>query len=473
MILKGLLWRDFKDADLRVDDTLMGEVIALCYPEKLYYIPEEKVLVMYLKGDWITITREERPKIAETIARRIENEFVQPKNLSVREKAEFKKHKAFLINYFRKARSFNAAFQILISMDEIRSPLGNWFPENMVRAGSNILIFDPIAHSIEWDDMNPSYLIRQSLRCELDSEAECLKFEKFLFQVCEGNLDKIAYIKKLIGLIILGDRSLQEFYLILGPSNSGKSVLVSLLSSLLGDLCSYTPFSAFELSRNDSVPADIALLQGKLLGISSEAQPDSYFNTQRLKQLTSSEEIVVRKYHGNWFSFLNRALLLFAANHLSRINDDSDAILTRIRVVQFNKSFTTEANPNLLNELREELPGILNLAIEGIYSFWEEGLEPYSEMKEFLAEIRTHTNPSDSFIDDTLVINEDYEIKATDLYRLFKAWCTNLGIRPVSQKRFGERMNMRFPGHHLKKSIYYYVNLQYTGYDYINFEEII
>ena len=471
LTLKGLKYDDFKKAGFRRDDRFMGEVAALVFQGEQYYIPEERILVKYEKGDWKTITREERPKIAEAIALRIEKELGNPKNLSDSKKAELAQYKAYLVNYFRKARYFNAAFQILVSLDEIRKPLSEWFPEYMVRAGNKVLFFDPSSHSIEWDEMHPTYLLRKSLGCDLDFDAKCPNIEKFLFQVSEGNVDKIAYLKKLIGLIILGDRSLQEFYIILGPSDSGKSVLVSLLFSLLKGFAVSVPFGAFELSRNEGVPADIALLEGHLVGFASESQPDSYFNTQRLKTLTSSEEVVARKYHGNWYSFTNRALLLFATNHISRINDDSDAMITRMRVIQFNKSFTGEANPNLLVELREELSGLLNLALEGIQSFWDEGLEPYDEMKEFLADIRTHTNPSDSFIEENLVKNNGCEIKASDLYSLFKSWCINLGIRPVSQKRFGERMNMRYPGHHVKKSIYYYVNIEYSGYDYLNFEE--
>jgi hypothetical protein len=82
------------------------------------------------------------------------------------------------------------------------------------------------------------------------------------------------------------------------------------------------------------------------------------------------------------FEFRPYATCWFGTNHLPHTRDFSDALFRRAMVVPFNRKFTpgVDADPRLKDKLIEELPGILNLALDAYARVIERGAftEPQS-----------------------------------------------------------------------------------------------
>ena len=58
-------------------------------------------------------------------------------------------------------------------------------------------------------------------------------------------------------------------------------------------------------------------------------------------------------------------MLFWATNHLPHPHDYSDALYRRVDIVEFNRKFNgQDRNRNLRYELKEEILGILNAALE-------------------------------------------------------------------------------------------------------------
>ena len=88
---------------------------------------------------------------------------------------------------------------------------------------------------------------------------------------------------------------------------------------------------------------------------------------KRLKQIVSGEKIEARRLHQNPFSFVPRVKLLLSANGLPQTHDRSNGYYRSYDVLKFEVQIPeNQVDQNLKQKLREELPGILNWAVNGL-----------------------------------------------------------------------------------------------------------
>lgn len=445
----------------------LAEVVKGVFPGQLYYLNEKKEYLLWNKDHWSHLVKEQIFSLGNIVAERLPRISPDISRLSESEKKEYNLKFSRLKSTFRKIGGVRSAFTALNSMKDVRTTIDDWFQPGIVSTGREIFFFDGKEKTIKYAPPTPEYRVYQKLGCYYEPEAECPRFLKFLDEITEGNTQKQDYIQKMYGLVLLGDNRHQAIFFLLGVAASGKSTLVTILAELLGDYSVYIPFDTLEDVGYNRIPMDIAMLSGKLLAVASEAKVGSRLKSETLKRLCSPEKITARFLHKNYFEFVNRAKLVFSMNETPTIDDSSEGTLRRLKVLQFNRSFEHTANPDLLGDLKSELPGILNFALDGVDNFWTEGLNPYPEMINFQNTLRLQINSPAVFFDTCIEKDADKKLQATYAYEQYNYWSKDKGIQPISQKVFGEAMQRRFPNTHRKISRYYYVGLKYSGYPYL------
>ena len=93
----------------------------------------------------------------------------------------------------------------------------------------------------------------------------------------------------------------------------------------------------------------------------------------RLLSISGQDAITVnRKNEKKWHGTLGVRFLILT-NPLLHFTDASDVIASRFVPVQFTESFEGRENTGLTEELLEELPGIPNLAMQGLRRLRERG----------------------------------------------------------------------------------------------------
>ena len=76
--------------------------------------------------------------------------------------------------------------------------------------------------------------------------------------------------------------------------------------------------------------------------------------------------ISARPLYGEWVNFKPVGKILLTTNNRPETLGSDDGIWRRIREMPFNRQFTeAEQDKELMTTLTQELPGILNWAIEG------------------------------------------------------------------------------------------------------------
>jgi putative DNA primase/helicase len=120
----------------------------------------------------------------------------------------------------------------------------------------------------------------------------------------------------------------------------------------------------------------------------------------------------------------------------------------RMLFVPFENSYPEHRqNPNLAEQLSEELPGIFNWAFDGLKRLERSGrfVQP-AKCKQAVAEYRRNVNPARAFLLDNYVAGLEYEgLPSQEVYDSYVRWCSCNGYKPMNHTNFGKELKRTFP----------------------------
>src|SRR5690606_15535961 len=103
-----------------------------------------------------------------------------------------------------------------------------------------------------------------------------------------------------------------------------------------------------------------------------------------VKDITGGDKLVARFMRGEWFEFAPTFKIFLSTNYKPRIVGNDDAIWDRLRLVPFLIRIPEEERRPMdvmLDEFEEELPGILQWAVEGCLGWQRDGLGEPPEVR--------------------------------------------------------------------------------------------
>ncbi len=276
-----------------------------------------------------------------------------------------------------------------------------------------------------------------------DPTARAPKFEQFLREIFLSDPDmmqKISCVLQAIGYSLIRSTKQEKFFILVGDGANGKSVLLHVLEKLIGT----ENVSAVSLPefRNKFQRAH---LFGKLVNIITETSEGSELPDAEIKSITSGERITVENKFAHPFDFKPYCKLWFATNHLPYSKDHSSAISRRAIILTFNRKFEEhEQNKSLKFELENELPGILNLALEALKGLMGFGqFTVPASTREIVEEWKRYTDQVLQFVEDKCEFgtSEDFKIESSKIFKDYKQWATENGIaRHVNHNNLTTRL---------------------------------
>ena len=272
----------------------------------------------------------------------------------------------------------------------------------------------------------------------------CPMFLTFLDEIFEGNKKLVHFVQKLVGYSLTGLTVEQILIILWGSGANGKSTLIEVLSALLGEYATKSPISTFLLSRNDSIPNDLAALQGVRFVYASEVDEGRRLAESLVKDVTGGEKIRARFLHKEWFEFRPEFKLWLSTNNKPIIKGTDNAIWRRIRLVPFKVTFPPEKqDKQLAAKLKTELPGVLRWAVEGCLAWQREGLEPPEEVTAATEGYREEMDALATFLTECTEADTTGGVSAKQLYHAYTIWCQESGEKPETQKALGMRLRAR------------------------------
>jgi putative DNA primase/helicase len=259
-----------------------------------------------------------------------------------------------------------------------------------------------------------------------DPNASCPRWEQFISEVMGENKNLIEFVQRAIGYSLTGSTKEQKMFICYGAGSNGKSLMMEILRNILNDYSRNIAAESLMIKDNKSgASGDIARLKGARFVTAKENKEGRKLDEALIKEATGADTITARYLYKNEFEFIPEFKLWLATNHKPEITGQDDGIWRRLVLIPFNVQFTDDngnKDPDLLDKLKTEIPGIINWCINGCAMWMQEGLKEPNEVIAAVEEYRSESDSLQQFIDECLVINPNACITNKDLTDLYNRW---------------------------------------------------
>ena len=294
------------------------------------------------------------------------------------------------------------------------------------------------------NDHTPEYFTLSKLPYAYDPVADCPRWLAFLIDVLMGRKDYIRLIQQWVGYLLTQDLRYHKFLLCYGEGANGKGVFFEVVKALLGaDNVSHIPLSTFgnRFALYDTI--------GKMVNITHESSSFVQDEAENvLKSFVAGDAMSFERKFKQSVSATPTAKVMISTNSKPRFNDKSQAIWRRILLVPFDKTIPQEEqNPNLADELKKELSGIINWALDGYIKLQQEnGFIMPKDAAEQMDEYRRIADPARAFLQDNYETSNNGEYVNSDvIYNAYRLFCEKDGYRASSESTFGKSIKSTFP----------------------------
>ena len=283
------------------------------------------------------------------------------------------------------------------------------------------------------------YLFYQ-LGFNFDPQAQAPKFSKYLIRVLT-EYEERKILAEYCGYTFLKNSTLklEKALILYGNGSNGKSAFFEILTAMLGP-DNVTSYSLQSLTNENGYTR--AKIQNKLLNYASEISVK--MDSVNFKALASGEPIEARLPYGEPFMLKNYARLIFNTNELPREIEHNDAFFRRFLILHFDQKITdSEKDPQLSYKIIEnELPGVFNWVIEGLYRLIKQKNFTKSEKAEKTSiAYQQQSDSVFSFLDDMGYAKGDInKMPLQSMYSEYKTYCDSYGYRACALKSLSERL---------------------------------
>lgn len=298
-------------------------------------------------------------------------------------------------------------------------------------------------------------LLTKSVATPHDPTATCPGFDAFLERVMPA-AEMRRFLQRWFGLSMTALTGEQKLVFLYGMGANGKSVLVNLMSRILGDYAATAKIESLigknRRSGADATPDMIPLVNARFVR-ASEPEEGERLQEAKIKELTGGEPMLVRGLNADFFEFLPVFKLTISGNHKPDIRGTDDGIWRRLLLVPFDVQIPKEErDPLLVQKLFEERAGILNWAIDGLLDYLENGLQEPDMVLAATQEYRDESDPVGTMLAECAVVtgSEQDFMPAKDLIEAFQFWLeekgeTRWGNRTVSLRMKDKAQKWRHP----------------------------
>lgn len=198
-----------------------------------------------------------------------------------------------------------------------------------------------------------------------EKAGKCPKFFKFLQDSWGGDPDyedKVQALREAMATTLFGAAtSFQRAFLLYGVPNTGKSVLINIISAMVPD-------DTRSASPPNKWDADFIAAQftGVLLNVCGELDEKKKINGKLFKEIIDGSEITTRAIYGAPFEFRPMAAHWFSSNYLPKTPDTSGGFNRRWLILEFKRVIEEK---DIIRELgsqivHEEIEAIVAWAVE-------------------------------------------------------------------------------------------------------------
>lgn len=281
------------------------------------------------------------------------------------------------------------------------------------------------------------YLFFTKIPIDYDAGATCSTVERFLKDILPE--DDIKIILEWLGYCLFRCYFIKKAIIFVGEKDTGKTTLIKLFERFIGK----ENTSGVSLQKIASDKFASSHFYNKHINIYDDLSFKDINDNGAFKMVTGGGIISGEKKFGEQFQFENFSKLTFACNKIPDVKDTSDdAYFSRWIVIPFLAEI--EKVDKLLTEkitTKEELSGLLNLAISGLRDILEKQDFSYNKNpEEIKKEMLLSGSMVANFVNDRLEKQVDAWVSKDDMYEECAKYAQSNNLPTVSKEILGRKL---------------------------------
>lgn len=293
----------------------------------------------------------------------------------------------------------------------------------------------------------PDYLSLRQFNVDYDPNAKCLEFDKTLEDNLPDIIERQMFLECL-AMCLIPEVNFKKAGVFYGPSNAGKSSLISLIERMLGE----DNISSYAIQDFDNDRFSCGGLIGKFANITHDQGHEKINHIHKFKNIADHKPVETEKKFGHAQNITHKIANIFLTNHLPEITPEaSEGFFSRIVLVEFKQIY-------LDNPTQEELnKGAKPIDRERIKKLWDELPGIYLKLLNIAKEIKKNQrftnvisadlieeqwnrleNPLNWFNED--YISQTFDTKdfvfLDDLYKEYSIQCKISKQNTITQRKF-------------------------------------
>lgn len=381
------------------------------------YLNEHRLDTLFTRGQWYRWTGKVWTPLHQSLIEREIKAYLRP---------------GYTLNVLRQVRG-------LIQIDAFAL-------DNTMDSNHELINLDNGIYDLAKDILYPhhsDYHITTILPFGYDPDAKCPMWDNYLrstFVLENGCYDAemAGLVQEAIGYSLTTSVKHHIMFWCYGDGSNGKGTLFYVIKQLLGSGCMELNVNGFQYNHYQ-----LALLAGKRVATSAEVNgADKLAEDATIMALVAGDPIQVRMIKQEPFETVPTAKLWWSMNTLPPIDETSEGVWRRIRIIPFTRKFTDgEKILDLKDKLRCELPGIFNWALEGLKRVQRNNaISIPRRAAEVKAKYQRESNIVQVFVEDMCNRGADLKVSRPAFYRAFKQWSIENGHKLKSSTRVGQEL---------------------------------
>jgi putative DNA primase/helicase len=300
-------------------------------------------------------------------------------------------------------------------------------------------------------ERTPADLCMKQSPVKYDPDAKCPLWEAAMNKWMCGDQNLIEYVQTALGVTLTSDTSLQALFFNQGDGENGKDTAFGVIAHVMGTYWQNVNFMTFAETKNHSEHRnDLASLAGAVRMVTSCESSDGHsLDEGIIKQVTGCSPVTCRQILGKPFTYMPQYKMWFMSNYEPVIKGNDWGIWRRVKKIPWNYTIKSEEkDPNFVEKLKAEAPGILNWMLAGLRRYIALGykLPPCKAVEDATAQYRKDMDIVGRFAGERLAFQPMATALGADIYRVYVEWCKANGNLALSSRRFFSEFKKRYAG---------------------------
>lgn len=293
----------------------------------------------------------------------------------------------------------------------------------------------------------------------------CPCFDAYIDTVTNGDSELRDLIMTMLAYFLLADcNDAKKFFVLIGPSGTGKSTFGNIVQSLMGEeVCSFVPL------QNMGDTYSKYNLENKLVNISMDLSSEtiSRNDMSSIKIVTGGDRVYTQVRYEKEHCFYPTAKLLFGSNFPLTLAQYDEAFCKRLITIPFNVVIPEESqDKNLVQKISLEREAVINRLLPHAKKLLKNNMQfPRSVVAEQLKQqcINEKSDSLKKFIDEKCEFSYQHKYSSEQLYKDYLEYCYENDFKALSMPAFHDEMK-KYPLTEGRWGITGEKNKQFRGY---------